>query len=335
MIEFSKTITRTLESKLFTERICGGIGLYEIGDFETDVDQVLKNVLIASEHASYNADRNISYCFFDAEMELQLLRNEEIKNELSQVSAYEKESNLYLQFQPILDLNSNSIYGFEALARLNSDKLGSISPLEFIPIAEKTKLIIPIGKIIMHQAFDFLRTMNEKGFDSINISINVSAIQLLRPDFHSDLLVLINEMSLNPTNITLEITESVFSDNYYEINRRLGELISMGIHISIDDFGTGYSSLSRERDLNIDCLKIDKSFIDNLVLLDQEESITCDIISMAHKLGHFVVAEGVENETQKQYLQNCHCDKIQGYLISKPVSPEQAILMLEEQSNLV
>jgi EAL domain-containing protein (putative c-di-GMP-specific phosphodiesterase class I) len=328
--EFCKAIASTLESILFIERINGSIGIYEMSGFETDVEQISKNALIASENASYNADRNFSYCFFDAEMESQLLRKEQIINELSQIAAGANISNLYLQFQPIFDLHSQSIYGFEALARLRSDKLGLISPLEFIPIAEKTKLIIPIGKTIMHQACSFLSKLNSKGFTDFNISINVSAIQLLRQDFHHDLFELIDKMNINPTNITLEITESVFSDNYHEINKKLGELKTMGIHIAIDDFGTGYSSLARERELNIDYLKIDKSFIDNLII-NQKESITSDIISMAHKLGHCVIAEGVELEQQKQYLQDCDCDKIQGYLISKPLSLEQAMMMLEEE----
>lgn len=330
LIAFSNTIAKKLKSILFIERINGGIGIYEIEDLETDVEQVLKNVLIASENALSNADHNFSYCFFDAEMELKLLRNEQIKSELSQIASGEKKENLYLQFQPIFDLHSHVISGFEALARLDSKKLGSISPLEFIPIAEATKLIIPIGKIIMQQALNFLNDLKVKGVHSINISINISVIQLIRPQFIPDLLELIDRMNINPTDITLELTESVFSEDYQEVNKILGELKEIGIHISIDDFGTGYSSLSRERELNIDYIKIDKSFIDNMI--NPVESITSDIISMAHKLGHSVIAEGVEYDFQKNFLEDSDCDKIQGYLISKPLSQEEAIIILEEQT---
>lgn len=235
-----------------------------------------------------------------------------------------------MQFQPILDLKSNKICGFEALARLNSCELGLVPPLEFIPIAEKTKLIIPIGEKIIHQALRFLNKLKENGHGTINVSINVSAIQLLRVDFNKNLLEMIYEMRVNPENIGLEITESVFALNYQEINRVLGELIDSGIHIAIDDFGTGYSSLARERELNVNCLKIDKYFIDKLLTLKPEEVITGDIISMAHKLGHCAVAEGVEHEEQRQYLLNNGCDKIQGYLVGKPLDEDAALELLKE-----
>jgi EAL domain-containing protein (putative c-di-GMP-specific phosphodiesterase class I) len=136
---------------------------------------------------------------------------------------------------------------------------------------------------------------------------------------------MIDAMEIDPKSVTLEITESVFAANYYEINRIIGLLKESGIKIAIDDFGTGYSSLARERELNINCLKIDKQFIDKLMVLDESETITRDIISMAHKLGHTVVAEGVEHQKQRDYLVNNNCDMIQGYLISRPMSEDNAV----------
>jgi EAL domain-containing protein (putative c-di-GMP-specific phosphodiesterase class I) len=206
--------------------------------------------------------------------------------------------------------------------------LGLIPPLEFIPIAEKTKLIIPLGKKIILQAFNFLNKLKENGYDSVGVSINISAIQLLRDDFTQYLLEMINERRVDPANIGLEVTESVFASNYQEINSILGELKSLGIKIAIDDFGTGYSSLARERELNLNCLKIDKYFIDKLLLLKDEEAITSDIIAMAHRLGHYVIAEGVEYERQRQYLLKYGCDRIQGYLISKPLTEAAALDLL-------
>ena len=238
---------------------------------------------------------------------------------------------LFLQFQPILDVKSKKICAFEALARLKSDKLGFVSPLEFIPIAEKTKLIIPVGQKVILQAFRFLNKLKDSGYDGISVSINVSAIQLLERDFNEILFSMIKDMQISPANIGLEITESMFADNYQRINHTLGELENYGIHVAIDDFGTGYSSLARERELNVSCLKIDKYFIDKLVSLKDEEAITGDIISMAHKLGHCVVAEGVEYEKQRQYLLDNGCDKIQGYLISKPLDEEAAIELLRSK----
>ncbi len=329
---FCEDVVNTLESVLDIERIGGGIGIVEIGeDNKHDVEPLLKNLLIASDKAINNFDRDFGFCFFNTDMEAQIIREETIKRELAEIAADENDDSLFLQFQPIFDLNSNSISGFEALARINSYRLGPISPLEFISIAEKTKLIIPLGKKIIFQAFNFLNKLKENGQDKISVSINISVVQLLRIDFIKNLFDMINEMQVNPFNIILEITESIFASNYQEINRILSELKNLGIKIALDDFGTGYSSLAVERELNINCLKIDKYFIDRLLTLKDEEAITGDIISMAHKLGHFVIAEGIEHEKQRQYLKNNGCDKIQGYLISKPLYEDEAIEFLKKQ----
>jgi PAS domain S-box-containing protein len=328
LIKFSESVANSLESLLTVERIGGGIGIIEIDDNNgQDINQLLKNLLIASEKAMNINDRDFSFCFFNMDMETEIIREEEVKHVLAQI-AEDVNNSLFLQFQPILDLRSNNICGFEALARINSDKLGLIMPLEFIPIAEKTKLIVPLGIKIILQAFHFLNKLKKKGYDAISISINISAIQLLRNDFIKNMIEMINEMHINPKNIILEITESTFATNYYEINKILAELKALGIEIAIDDFGTGYSSLARERELNVNCLKIDKYFIDKLVWLKDDEAITGDIISMAHKLGHYVIAEGVEHERQRQYLMNYGCDKIQGYLISRPLDEDSAIELL-------
>jgi PAS domain S-box-containing protein len=326
---FCKAVANTIESLLAAERIGAGIGVIEMDQHNKhDVDQLLKNLLIASEKALGNDDQDFGFCFFNQAMETEILREEEITRELAQIAVNEHDERLFLLFQPIVDLQANQICGFEALARLDSNKLGLIPPLEFIPIAEKTKLIIPLGKKIILQAFNFLNKLKENGYDSVGVSINISAIQLLRDDFTQYLLEMINERRVDPANIGLEVTESVFASNYQEINSILGELKSLGIKIAIDDFGTGYSSLARERELNLNCLKIDKYFIDKLLLLKDEEAITSDIIAMAHKLGHDVIAEGVEYERQRQYLLKYGCDRIQGYLISKPLTEAAALDLL-------
>lgn len=332
LTEFCEMVIRTLKSVVAIERIVGGLGIVEINDDnKRDVEQLLKNVLIVSERALHIFDKNSGYCFFDRDMEAQIIREEDIKHELTLVETDADNGGLFLQYQPILDLKSNQICGFEALARLKGDKLGFVSPVEFIPIAEKTKLIITFGKKVILEALRFLNKLRDHGYDGITVSINVSAIQLLENDFNRNLFDMITEMQVDPANIGLEITESMFADNYQEINRILGELKNSGIHVAIDDFGTGYSSLARERELNVSSLKIDKYFIDRLVSLKDEEAITGDIVSMAHKLGHCVIAEGVEHEKQKQYLKNCGCDMIQGYLISKPLDEEAAIEILKKK----
>jgi EAL domain-containing protein (putative c-di-GMP-specific phosphodiesterase class I) len=194
-----------------------------------------------------------------------------------------------------------------------------VSPLEFIPIAEKTKLILPIGEKVIVKAFHFLNKLRDLGYDKTVVSINISVIQLLSPDFTGRLFELITEMQVNPYNVCIEITESVFATDFDNINRLLGKLQGAGLNIIIDDFGTGYSSLSREGRLKVDCMKIDKYFIDNLMQIDLNKAITGDIISMAHKMGHWTIAEGVEHYIQLKYLEEHNCDRVQGYLISKPL----------------
>ncbi|WP_293896669.1 EAL domain-containing protein [Sphaerochaeta sp. UBA5856] len=333
LIAFCKRISSLLETFLIIEGINWGIGIVEIGKGTTkDVEQLLRNVLVASEKALQQLHDDSSYCFFDKAMEEELYREEVITAELSRIAAGEGNGSLFLNYQPILDLGTNRIVGFEALARLQIPSLGLIPPLQFIPITEKTKLIIPLGDSIILQALRFLNTVQSLGYSDIFLSINISAIQLLKHDFNANLLRMIKAMQVDPHSICLEITESVFASNYQDINRVLGQLQSLGIQIAIDDFGTGYSSLARERELNINCLKIDKSFIDKLMTLTEEQAITGDIISMAHKLGHCVVAEGIEHEKQLQYLRKFNCDKIQGYLISRPVDDKAALALLKAQT---
>lgn len=331
LIGFCEAIANTLQSLLSTERVACGIGVLEINqDNERDVEGLLRNLLIASESAMDSVDRDFGICFYDAGIEERVIREQEIKHELTRIAAGADDGGLYLQYQPILDLKSGQIWGFEALARLSSEKLGEIPPLEFTPIAERTKLIIPIGRVVLVQALRFLNTLKQSGYGEISVSVNVSVTQLLRNDFCRDLLDMIQEMGANPANVGLEITESAFAWDFEGLNRVLGELRGAGLHISIDDFGTGYSSLARERELNVNCLKIDKSFVDKLMHLRPEESITGDIVSMAHRLGHYVIAEGVEHERQRQCLLDFGCDGIQGYLVSKPLHEGAAIELLRE-----
>lgn len=164
------------------------------------------------------------------------------------------------------------------------------------------------------------------------ISINVSPIQLLKKEFVANLMHLVEATQTNPALICLEITESIFESNTQEINRLLRLLRQTGFHIALDDFGTGFSSFARERELQVDCIKIDQYFIRKLERLREEETVTGDIISMAHKQGHYVVAEGVETETQKHYLLTHGCDKIQGYLIGRPQSQNESLALLERQT---
>ncbi|HQA07261.1 MAG TPA: EAL domain-containing protein [Syntrophomonadaceae bacterium] len=332
LVNFSYVIAETLESLLVTERIGGGIGIIEIepNQNEVDVELLLRRLLITAERTFNLSGKDFEICFYDEEVEALVNRERDIVEALNVVAADDyANDDLFLQYQPIIDLHTNTIWGFEALARLRTEKLGPVSPAEFIPIAEKTKLILPIGEKVIAKAFRFINRLKEHGHNEISVSINISAMQLLHPDFPSRLFEWMNLMQINPYNIGIEITESVFASDFEHINNILEILGNAGLHIAIDDFGIGYSSLTRVNELRVDCIKIDKHFLDKLLNTDLNKAITSDIISMSHKMGHYTVAEGVEHDIQMQYLKEHGCDRVQGYLISKPLDEEDAIRFLE------
>ena len=323
---FCEAVAETLTPLLAAERIGAGMGVLELDeDNRRHVDLILRNVLLTTEKSLRNEDNGIHVLFFDQNMAMQISREDKIKKELVQISDGIRSERLYMQYQPILNLNQGKICGFEALARLTSDHFGRVPPNEFIPIAEKNKLIVQLGDVIIIKALQFLQKLQQKGYNQVSVSINISAVQLLRSDFSSNLIDQIKRWQINPAQVGLELTESIFASNYDEINRIIRYLRALGIKIAIDDFGTGYSSLAREREIYANYLKIDKHFIDKLLEAKTEATITSDIISMGHKLGHCVIAEGVEYETQLSYLRENGCDLVQGYLISKPLDDDQAI----------
>ena len=327
---FCTELERKLSALLAVERIGGGLGVVEIKPYERiDSDVLLKQGLNASERAIEISNREFQTYFYDNELQKQLDRAKYIGQELSR-AIHEDKAKLYMVYQPVIDLDTNTIHGFEALARFTTSNDESISPNEFIPIAEKTKLINPLGKIIIQQALAFSKQLVNEGYQDILITVNISIIQLLRHDFVSSLFEMIQEAGVNPHFIGIELTETVFIQNFDVVNRILDTLQQAGLQVAIDDFGKGYSSLARERDLNIKYLKIDKFFIDKLLEIDPNKAITSDIISMAHKLGHCVIAEGVEYESQRQFLIDHKCDKMQGFLFSRPIMPDKALALLKK-----
>jgi len=331
LIDFCEDLSKELNSVLSIERISGGIGIVEVDEENRhNVEELLRNVLIASEQAINAFEKDFAFRFYTEGLELQLIREEKIKQELARIVEMNDHEGFYLHYQPIIDIRDNTVSGFEALARMQTQDLGFVSPLEFIPIAEKTKLIIPLGEMIIVKAFEFLKKIKERGNKRVKISINISVIQLLREGFVEGVFSIMDKMEISPEDVILELTESVFGMNNDDLNDILASLRDAGIQIAIDDFGTGYSSLARERELSVSCLKIDKSFIDRLMFLEPERTITSDIVSMAHKLGHYVVAEGVEYQEQRDYLERCGCDMLQGYLISRPLDEEAAIGFMDE-----
>ena len=324
-------IVSRMDESMPINTIHGYLGILELGEVGRDVDRILKYSSIAAKTASDRQEGR--FCLFSKEMERKILRRERIQENIAGYVDGRISKGLFMEYQPIIDARTLDVHGFEALARFNSPQLGLVPPNEFIEIAESNKLIVPLGRDIMMQSFSFLNSLEERGYNDIFISINISIIQLLRDDFIPDLIQASRETGISLDKVNLELTESIFSSNITEINTKLSRLKQLGIETAIDDFGTGYSSLSRERDLDISCLKIDKAFIDKLDSTNEGDSITSDIISLAHKLGHVVVAEGVETENQMNYLIKNKCDYFQGYYFSKPLSGENSIEFIRKLRN--
>ena len=303
------------------------IGIVKINNIYKNFDQILKEASISLSQIKYND--SVNYVYFNEIMENKLKRVEIINREIRKALSENNTQNIYLEYHPLIDLKTNLIIGFEVLARMKSEKLGQISPIEFIDVAEKNQLIVNLGNLILTKACIFLRRIMINGFEDIKVAVNISGIQLLRDDFINIVTNTINETRIKALNLELEITESVFLEDYKVVNEKLKILRENSIKIILDDFGTGYSSLSRLRELNIDTVKIDKYFISKISYKESKELLVGDIISMAHKIGLKVVAEGVEEEQQRNYLCKMNCDIMQGYLFSKPLSDESAIELLK------
>lgn len=311
------------------QSVCFSMGLLELETpLKTPLETILKRAAVAAEHVGEH--HRIGLEVFSLDMEQREERDQIIRQGLARAAAEDEGAgSLFIMVQPIVHADGQSVHGFEALARFRHPELGIVSPGEFIQLAETSQLMIPVGRRIIHQVCDFALLLDRAGYEETPVSFNVSAIQLLTEGFLEELEALFQLKGVSPRRLNLEITESIFSDNFQLINERLEKIRSMGMKVSIDDFGTGYSSLAREEELLVDNLKIDKYFIDKLAGENPERSIVADIISMAHKLGQQVVAEGVEKESQRQYLEDHHCDFFQGYLFSRPVMVEDALNLLD------
>jgi EAL domain-containing protein (putative c-di-GMP-specific phosphodiesterase class I) len=222
----------------------------------------------------------------------------------------------------------------EALVRWRHPEFGLISPVEFIPLAEETGLILPIGEWVLRTACAQSKAWQDEGFDPLQVSVNLSPRQFKQPNLLEVITGIINDTKIDSNYLELEVTESSLMQNTEAAVETLGELKKLGVKISIDDFGTGYSSLGYLKRLPLDVLKIDKSFVQDVTGNPEDAAIVMTIISLAHNLNLKVIAEGVEIEEQLKFLQLLRCDEWQGYLYSKPVSSEAFRELLMENSVL-
>lgn len=236
---------------------------------------------------------------------------------------------LYVAYQPQINLSTGKIDGLEALARWNYPRRGEISPGVFIPIAEQSGLIDQIGFFVAQAAVNFIKRAEPLGHTHFTISINVSVRQMQAADFVPRLIRFVEQSGVLPQRINIEITESFLIESIELMAEKLSQLRDAGFLLSLDDFGKGYSSLSYLKELPVHFVKIDKVFIDDLKNQDKTRLLTKSIITLSHSLGLKVVAEGVEDEEQYEHLKTLHCDIIQGYYFSKPTSEETALGQME------
>lgn len=330
---FCQVVIATLNKTQIMKIMGWGIGVTELDKYDCDTNTAIINASEAAKLANENSSL-LGYYFVDDKLIEAMKRVAEIQNNLIAIVNETDKSEIFLEYQPILSLRDKKITAFEALARMQGEKLGRIAPLEFIPSAEKMQLIVPIGLKIMRKACNFLRRLQFSGYKEITVSVNISAIQFFRAEFVDDIIEIINATQIDASKLCIEITESIFLGDYEDINAKLALLRARGIKVAIDDFGVGYSSLAREGELNIDYLKIDKAFVDKLLKVPPDKVIAGDIIAIAHRRGHRVVAEGVEYELQLQYLAKHNCDFIQGFLLSKPLEEEDAIAFLTKTNHV-
>lgn len=239
-----------------------------------------------------------------------------------------------LYYQPKVDLTTGRIVGMEALIRWKSPEAGMVSPAEFIPLAEETGLIVPMGEWILRTACAQNKAWQKQGLPPVRMGVNLSARQLQRQNLIGTIAHVLNETGLDPNYLELELTESLIMKSNESTMTELRELHLGGIEISIDDFGTGYSSLSYLKRLPINTLKIDKSFVQEVTTDPDDAAIVAAIITLAHTLKLKVVAEAVETVEQLDFLRGLKCDQMQGYLFSKPLPAEEITRLLAEGKHL-
>jgi diguanylate cyclase (GGDEF)-like protein len=320
VVEITNNIFEALKLPFVVEEheifITASIGISLSPDDGKDTKTLLKNAGAALFRAKEQGGNSCQ--FYTADMHSKGLKRLALENSLRR--AIER-SEFEVYYQPKIDTDTRKIVGMEALVRWHHPELGLVSPMEFIPLAEDTGLIVPISEWVLRAACVQSNSWQNEGF-ALHLAVNLSARHFQQQNLAETIIGIVKETGFDPYRLNLEITESSIMKNAESAVKTLGELKKAGIKISIDDFGTGYSSLGYLKRLPIDVLKIDRSFIRDVTTDPDDTALVMAIIMLAHNLRLKVVAEGVETEEQLDFLHRLGCDEWQGFLYSKPVSAE-------------
>jgi EAL domain-containing protein (putative c-di-GMP-specific phosphodiesterase class I) len=291
--------------------------------------ELLKAADVALSHMK-EAGRN-GFRFFKGEMNEHALRSMSLETHLRR--AIERDE-LSLHYQPQVALDTGRICGMEALLRWNSPELGQVAPCDFIPLAEDTGLIMPIGTWVLRQACLQNKAWQDAGLPQLRVAVNVSAVQMAAGTLPAIVREVLQETGLAACHLEIELTESVMMHDTENTEAQLAALAGMGVSVALDDFGTGYSSLGYLSRFRLDKLKIDQTFVRDITSEPRSAAIAQATAALGHGLSLVVTAEGVESEGQLEFLRKIGCDQVQGYLLSRPVPADQMALLLAQPALL-
>jgi sensor c-di-GMP phosphodiesterase-like protein len=298
-------------------RLSATTGMVRLDESSLKAVELLKNAGVALKQAK-TFNRGKVLCFEAAHA----TAARERMQMLSRLRVAFSEERLFLVYQPFINLASGRVVGAEALLRWRTDQGEFIPPDRFIPLAEQSGLMVPIGDWLTRSALQFLKRLGTLGHSEFRMAINVSHAQFREPDFVEKLVVAIVDHGVNPANIEIELTESVAIDNIDLIVQKLAAVRRAGITIAIDDFGTGYSSLNILRQLNVDRLKIDRAFVSGEDSQHGDFSIAGMVLQLANQLGLTAIAEGIETQAQREKMLSLGCIDGQGYFFARPLTPD-------------
>lgn len=309
--------------------VTASVGISVYPDDASDLETLTRN----ADTAMYQAKGRGKNAWEKFHPELDQRIQKRLSLETNLRKAFER-GELSLHYQPQVSVRDGRLVGVEALLRWRHPELGQISPLEFIPVAEESGLILEIGRWVLRTACRQVAAWRDAGFGAVHVSVNLSARQTRDPELMRHIIDVLRETRVTPAQLELEITETVLMENVHANMDLLHRLQAEGIRLSIDDFGTGYSSMAYLKRFPIDQVKIDRTFVRDIPGDGDDEAITTAIIAMAHSLGLSVVAEGVETEEQLSFLRKAGCDIMQGYYFSAPCAPEHVEPFLQSRTAL-